>query len=288
MSIFVLMKVYPFKIPKPENSALIYQEDIELVFYDKLHQHDEIQISFMEKGKGTLLVGDSISSYTTNDIFIIGSNLPHAFKSEENTLEKSKMLSLFFTSKSFGDIFFSLDEFEEIRSFFDKSEKGFRITSNQKEIKHLFSKLKEATKMERFIIFLKLMKLISSSEFEYLSSFNYSKKYTDREGNRMRSVFEYTIENAHLPITLLEISEVANMTKNAFCKYFKKRTNKTYINFLTELRIENACKILQKSKEISINEIAFNVGFSNISNFNRQFKRLKKTTPTNYRNHLFG
>jgi AraC-like DNA-binding protein len=282
------MKIYPFKIPKPENNALIYQEDIEAVFYDKLHQHDEIQISFIEKGSGTLLVIDRFYNYNVNDILVIGSTIPHLFKSDKNTSDTSKMLSLFFTKKSFGEDFFNLGEFEEIISFFEKSEKGFRVTSNKTEIKNLFLQFNSSSKMKRFVLFLQLIKLISNSEFNYLSSFNYSKKYSDIEGNRMRSVFEYTIKNAHLPITLLDISAIANMTRNAFCKYFKKRTNKTYINFLTELRIENACKALQKTKEISVNEVAFQVGFSNISNFNRQFKKLKKTTPTDYRNHIFG
>ncbi len=105
---------------------MIYQEDIELVFYDKLHQHDEIQISFIEKGNGTLLVGDSISSYTENDIIVIGSNLPHAFKSEPKSKSESKMLSLFFTETSFGDSFFDLDEFTEINAVFQNL---FRVYS---------------------------------------------------------------------------------------------------------------------------------------------------------------
>jgi AraC-like DNA-binding protein len=282
------MKVYPFKIPKPAKNNLIYQEDTALVFYDKLHQHDEIQISFIEKGSGTILVADSFSNYNAGDIFVIGSNVPHIFKSEKNATIPSKMLSLFFTDTSFGNGFFQLDEFEELSNFFKISQQGFVVKLNKNKIKDLFLELKNATKMKRFVLFLELIKTISISDYDLLSSFTINKKYTAIEGKRMRSVFEYTIENAHLPINLIEIAEVANMTKNAFCKYFKKRTNKTYINFLTELRIENACKYLQKSKENSVNEIAFSVGFSNISNFNRQFKKLKETTPTNYRKDLFG
>lgn len=283
MSIFVLMKVYPFKIPKPENSALIYQEDIELVFYDKLHQHDEIQISFIEQGKGTLLVGDSISSYTTNDIFIIGSNLPHAFKSEENTLEKSKMLSLFFTKDSFGDAFFEKNEFIELKQIFKKLEQGLRIENRKEQIIKLFKSLKKATKLERFIFLLKILKAISSAETKPLSNFVYQKKYSDIEGKKLRTIFEYTIANSHTKISLEEIANVANMTKNAFCTYFKKHTNKTYVSFLTELRIENACKLLQSQKDNSITDIAFTSGFTNISNFNRKFKEIKKTTPLKYR-----
>lgn len=277
------MKVLPFKIPKPENSALIYQEDIEVVFYDQLHQHDEIQISFIEKGNGTLLVGDKISSYAENDIFIIGSNLPHAFKSDKNIKTNSKMLSLFFTEASFGENFFKLSEFAEITSFFSKSLQGLVVKTNQTKIIQQFLKLKKASKLERFILFLEIVKLISNSKTEPLSNFLYSKKYSDIEGKRMRTIFDFTIENAHQKISLEAIANLANMTKNAFCKYFKKRTNKTYINFLTELRIEKACQFLKSKEEFSIAEVAFKSGFNNISNFNRKFKEVKNVTPFSYR-----
>ena len=278
------MKVYPFKIPKPGNNALIYQEDIEFVFYDKLHQHDEIQISFIEKGNGTLLVGDRISSYTKNDIIIIGSNLPHAFKSEPSSINKSKMLSLFFTETSFGNSFFELDEFSEIKQFFSKSLQGLLIHNNKEGITKCFKKLKKATKLERFIVLLDILNLISRAKSEPISNFAYNKSYSDLEGKKMRDVFEYTIENYHTSIYLKDIANVANMTKNAFCKYFKRRTNKTYISFLTELRIENACKLIHSNEEISISEIAYKVGFNNMSNFNRKFKEIKKITPLKYRN----
>jgi AraC-like DNA-binding protein len=277
------MKVLPFKIPKPENNALIYQEDIEFVFYDKLHQHDEIQVSFIEKGTGTLLVGDRISSYAENDIIILGSNLPHAFKSDKNEFKKSKMLTLFFTKTSFGESFFELNEFTEISYFFSKSLQGALVKRNQTEIITYFLKLKEASKLERFILLLKILKIISRSQTEPLCSFAQNKKYSDTEGKRMRTIFEYTMEHAHQKIALDDISSIANMTKNAFCKYFKKRTNKTYISFLTEVRIENACQLLKSKEEFSIGDIAYKSGFYNISNFNRKFKEVKKMTPLKYK-----
>tara|TARA_B100000809_G_C15121974_1_gene524651 strand:+ start:1877 stop:2725 length:849 start_codon:yes stop_codon:yes gene_type:complete len=276
------MKVLPFKIPKPENNALIYQEDVEVVFYDKLHQHDEIQISFIEKGNGTLLVGDKISSYAKNDIFIISSNLPHVFKSHKNIEEKSKMFSLFFTETSFGESFFELNELAEINHFFSKSLQGLILKSNKTEITNNFMKLKNASKLERFILFLEILKTASNAKSEPLSTFVYNKKYSDIEGKRMRNVFDFTIENANQKINLEDIADIANMTKNAFCKYFKRRTNKTYISFLTEVRIENACKFLKSKEEFSIAEIAFKSGFNNISNFNRKFKKVKKMTPLKY------
>ena len=192
------------------------------------------------------------------------------------------MLSLFFTKDSFGDSFFEKNEFKELKQIFKKLAQGLRIVNHHEEIILYFKSLKKATKLERFIVLLQILKAISSAETKPLSNFVYQKKYSDLEGKKMRTIFEYTIANAHKSITLDEIANVANMTKNAFCTYFKKRTNKTYISFLTELRIENACKLLQAQKENSIADIAFKTGFHNISNFNRQFKKTTGYSPTNY------
>jgi AraC-like DNA-binding protein len=277
------LKVFPFKIPKVANIGLMYQEDIEIYFYDKLHQHDEIQISFIEKGNGTLFIGDKICAYTKGSVFVIGSNIPHAFKSDKGVAESSKMLSVFFTKSSFGASFFELDEFAEIDAFFEKSSRGFNLESNFEAIISLFLQFHNASKLERFILFLEVLKLLTISKITPLASFVYQKKYTDIEGKRMRTIFEYTLENYDQKITLEAIANKANMTKNAFCKYFKNRTNKTYFNFLNEIRIENACKFIVSEKEMSIHEIAFKTGFNNISNFNRQFKEVKKMTPLKYR-----
>lgn len=278
------MKVLPFKIPKPENEALVYQEDEDLFFYDKLHQHEEIQISYIVKGEGTLVIGDSVSAYKPGDILVFGSNLPHVFKSDRLENEKSKMLSLFFSKDAFGKDFFSLNEFDVLPEFFLKSEKGFKIISEVSELQNLFLKLKKASKLERFIVLFEILKEISIAKTALLSSFIYEKNYSDDEGKRMRAVFEYTMNSFSENITLEEIANIASMSSNAFCRYFKQRTNKTYIRFLTELRIEYAGKLLRKHKDYPVVEIAILSGFKNISNFNRKFKILKKATPVQYRN----
>ncbi len=280
------MKVLPFKIPKPKGDALVFQEDYERVFYDKLHQHEEIQISIILYGEGTLIVGDTINHYKAGEVFVIGSNIPHVFKSDpvEEDTPKSHMLSLFFTKSSFGEDFFELDELSTLGSFFKRSEAGFKITSSKNKIKELFLKIQTSSKIDRFLLFFKLLKKLSKIEYTSLSSFIYEKKYTDVEGKRMSNVFEYTIENFNKHITLDTIAIVATMSQNAFCKYFKKRTNKTYFQFLSEVRIEHACKLLEENKDLSVTEIAEKSGFNNISNFNRKFKKIKERTPKEYRN----
>ncbi|WP_299891220.1 AraC family transcriptional regulator [uncultured Lacinutrix sp.] len=278
------MKVLPFKIPKHEQDAFVFQVDKEESFYDKLHQHEEIQLSYIMKGEGTLIVGDTINYYSKDDILIIGSNIPHVFKSDVKASKRSHMVTVFFTKESFGSHFFDLEELKELQIFFKRSKHGFKVISKQKTIKKLFIQLKKATKLNRFLILLQLLKNTSAANYESLSSFIYDKKYTDNEGHKMRNVFEYTMTHFQKDINLEAIAEVANMTKNAFCKYFKKRTNKTYFRFLTELRIEHACKLIETNKDLSISEIAYKSGFKNISNFNRHFKNIKSINPSTFKN----
>jgi cupin superfamily acireductone dioxygenase involved in methionine salvage len=101
------MKVLSFKIPKSEKDALIYQEDTGVAFYEQLHQHEEIQISYIIKGSGTLIVGDSISVFNENDIIVIGENLPQVFRTDHGLSTDAEMLTLFFTKTSLGMDFFN-------------------------------------------------------------------------------------------------------------------------------------------------------------------------------------
>lgn len=277
------MKVFPFKIPKSGEEPLIYQEDIEVSFYDKLHQHEEVQISYIEKGEGAVFAGDTISQYHEGDILVIGSNLPHVFRSEIQKDEASIMLTLFFTFNSFGKDFFELPTFKNIHPFLENSKNGFIIRSAPKKAAKYFKKLQKADNYSRFILFLDIVKWLSTSEKEPLSNYLYDKKITDNEGKRMQTVFEYVMNNFHKNITLDEIASIANMTKNAFCRYFKVRTNKSFFQFLIEVRIERAAKLLATSGELSVLEIAELCGFNNISNFNRKFKELKHLSPLQYR-----
>ncbi|GBF19517.1 transcriptional activator FtrA [Arenibacter sp. NBRC 103722] len=277
------MKVLPFKIPKPKNEALIYQEDRERIFYGQLHQHQEIQISLVVKGSGSFVVADTINEYQEGDILVIGEYVPHVFKSDSDKSDESIMCSLFFKKDSFGKHFFELTDMAETKEFFKGSEYGLKVLSKKQKITKQFNKLSHQNKIERVATLLKILNLISTAVSTPLSSFVYKKRYTDDEGKRMNDVFEYAMEKFYEPITLEEIADKAHMNKNSFCRYFKKRTNKTFFQFLIEIRIENACKLITNSPDLSIAMISEQCGFGTIANFNRKFKEIKDLTPTDYR-----
>ncbi|MAW94468.1 MULTISPECIES: AraC family transcriptional regulator [unclassified Leeuwenhoekiella] len=277
------MKILPFKVPKPGKESLVYQEDREMRFYDKLHEHEEIQISYIVKGSGSLILGDTVNEYKPGDILIIGEKIPHVFRSDSDIKEESVMYSLFFTKSSFGKDFFNLSDLTGVENFFKKSDHGMKIVSQQSILYKKFEILKEQNRIQRVATFLQILDILIHAESTPLSSFIYQKPYSDDEGKRMNDVLQFTLDNYQENIALEEVAEKANMSKNAFCRYFKKRTNKTYFQFLIDLRIEQACKLLYNKKDLSIGVISELSGFPNVANFNRKFKELKQMTPSEYR-----
>jgi AraC-like DNA-binding protein len=141
--------------------------------------------------------------------------------------------------------------------------------------------------MDKLIGLLSVLNRMSKTQdFEFLTS---DPIYLNNnlDSDRIKKVFEYVMQNYKEEIKLNDIAELASMSESAFSRYFKKRTRKTFSTFLTEIRIEHACKLLQKDKH-SVSEISYESGFNNLSNFNRQFKRVKNTTPLNYRSRFLA
>jgi AraC-like DNA-binding protein len=140
-----------------------------------------------------------------------------------------------------------------------------------------------ATEAERLIrLFSVLLQMAKSSDSEILSTEGAYNKLNENEEKRLDAIFRFTLKEYSRAISLEEIAGIANMTVNSFCRYFKTRTRKSYLDFLTEFRIGQACKLLQQ-EEIAIADIGYRVGFGNLSNFNRKFKEINGCTPKEYR-----
>ncbi|MEO9892649.1 AraC family transcriptional regulator [Aurantibacter sp.] len=276
------MKVLAFEIPKSVNDSILLQVDMQKTFYNYLHQHAHIQISYIFKGNGKLLVADSIHSYKSGDVFTIGSHTPHLFQSAKND-ETSHMISVFFTKDSFGQSFLKIPEMKEMQRFLSLSESSFKLLSNEKSIKQLITNLLDQKGLDKFISFLKLIKLFTLSETISLTTFIKTKQITQDEGRRIGLVFDFVMNNFQDDISLNDVASLIHLTPNAFCRFFKQHTNKTFFEFLIELRIEHSCQLAVRPENYSIADIAEMSGFSSISNFNRKFKKLKGITPSDYR-----
>lgn len=279
------MKVYPFKIPKRPNENIILQIDRSPQFYDKLHSHEEIQLSYIVQGKGKLIVGNEVTTFESGDFVAIGSNVPHLFLSQIAS-NHSHMISIFFTMDSFGTVFFQNQEMEVLKPLFQKLPYGFKSWDDKDFIKDLFLELKNENKFELFLGLLKLLSYLSKKETTQILQEPHTFRISKNQGQRLQIVFDDVMQHFQNEISLKEISDKVHMSKNAFCRFFKERTNKTFFQFLAEIRIQHACELLRESPETSIAEIATLSGYNTISNFNRQFKNIKNVSPRTFRNQL--
>ncbi|NKI32092.1 AraC family transcriptional regulator [Croceivirga thetidis] len=277
------MKILPFTIPKPKNENLIVQVDEGNRFYSKLHQHQEIQLSLILSGDGRLIAGNTVTDYAPGDFFAIGGNLPHLFQSGENET-KSKMISMFFLKDCFGKDFFLSKEMKGVQPIFDYLQYGIKLKSDDK-LKMLFDNLTKKDEFEVFITLLQLLKQMMHSKKEVLNEKGFVYSISSNHGERLQEVIDYTLHNFTSNLTLEKVAEKIHMGKISFCRFFKQRTNKTYFQFLSEVRINHACQLLRVNSELSIAEVALASGYESISNFNRQFKQLQKVNPSSFRKH---
>lgn len=277
-----MKKVYPFKIPKSLHESLIVQIDRATVLYDKLHQHEEVQITYVVSGNGKLFVADSIHNFGPGDLFVIPSNSPHLFQNNVEEGIEAHMISLFFSGNTVVKAFAHFPELDNIRSFLHELGAGMKLSPCPDNLAEQMQEFPSLVPFRKFTRFLSLLDRLTRVSKVPLTGFVYPKEISHNEGQRMRAIFEYVTNNFQKEISLNDIADLAYMTPNAFCRFFKQRTNKTFFQFLIELRIEHACQLLAQTHDVPIGEIAYKSGFRSISNFNRKFKELKGMAPSKY------
>ncbi|UZR93846.1 AraC family transcriptional regulator [Chondrinema litorale] len=251
------------------------------------HFHSEFELCWSEKGYGKRLVGNSIEMFEEDDMVFMGENLPHSFHTASEFANKKNGLYvqnvvIQFKKEIFGK-FLHIHELKKINEMLQAATYGFQIKGELKEkLKVIIEKMINETGFAKMNSLLLLLNEIAErpEDCRKLSTLKYS-RITNPETNRIGNVFQYLQKNFKKNITLQEVAEVANLTPNAFCKYFKRRTNKSFIEYLNELRINYSCELIMTDK-YSIKEIADLTGFNNRSNFNRQFIKLVGKTPSQF------
>jgi len=162
---------------------------------------------------------------------------------------------------------------------------GMIFTGNAaNNIKNVFYGMINKNGFDRMINFLLLLNTIGlNRNYKLLSSIGFQLSFDKKDFNRLNEITYFLLKNFTRTIRLREVSTIAHMSETAFCRYFKEKTNKTLITFLNEIRIGYACKLLIEKRHLNISQISDRSGFNNITNFNIQFKKLKKRTPLEYR-----
>jgi AraC-like DNA-binding protein len=258
-------------------------------FFDpNWHFHPHYQLFTVIKGTGTRFIGDDIRHFNVGDTVFLAPNMPHLWRSDREYFEKDSQLMtegivVYFKEDFLGSEFFEKSEMYDIKTLLKKSERGLDLTGQLKE--ELVNDLKNLPIDSGFQGIIKILsildKLSKSTDYQYIASTTYSNTHKISETERMRRVHEYVLKHFKENINLSTVASLSNMTDAAFCRYFKSRTNKTFSDFVKEIRIGNACKMLQDENK-SISQTCYESGYNTVSNFNNQFKSLKGVSPKQY------
>jgi AraC-like DNA-binding protein len=255
---------------------------------NRWHYHAEIELIHIKKGEGTQFIGDSIKRFKPGDVILVGPNLPHYWRFddvyyEENTKAIADIRVAHFNENFWGPQFLELPENLCIKSVLEKARRGLQITGKIKQkVAELLEELQEIDGPQRIVLLIEaLTQIANAKQLVPLSSMGFQPDLIDAEKDRINAIYEYSIRNFKRKIQLEEIAEVANISPNSFCRYFKSRTRKTYSQFLIELRVGHACKLLIENNQC-IKRLCYESGFNNFTSFHKYFKMITGKSPLVY------
>lgn len=279
-------------IPKEGESFFIgvFQDNLEKSTW---HYHNNFEISFITEGSGKRIVADSIEEFQPGDLAFIGPNLPHVWIAEKETRIQSnrtlEMVFLQFTSDILSPQLLSLPEFCHVKSALDLSERGIQIVGQTlNEVSEIMLQLPYLKRFDRMLHFFMLMDIIGKSETNVqLASQEYLKIRFKTGNKRIAAIHEYLMNNYREEVDLKSIAALVSMAEGSLCRFFKLNTGLTIFEYLNKIKVEFACKLLM-DPDLNIMEICFDSGFSNLSHFNKQFKKTNGVTPSEYRKKFKG
>jgi AraC-like DNA-binding protein len=285
-----MSNVIAFKVPMQKNMSIRVEECDDAHIYDLVHFHEECQLTCIMQGSGSLLAGSDIYRYKPGEVYLFGSNMPHGFKSEskmeaEDMESCARRISVFFNRSVFESLFEQNPETSSIKNLLDNASLGYRLSvGGSSEILSKILKLVDMDDFDKVLELLHILDTISNhNEGDYLSVCqDLETDFIDGDMHRINEIFNYTETNFQDKISLADVAGKFKMTPPTFSRFFKSRTQKTYIQFLIELRITKACEFIRAGTH-NTTESCFNSGFTNISSFHRHFKSIIGMTPTEYK-----
>ena len=248
------------------------------------HFHPEYELVLVTESYGKRFIGDAISEFKKGNLALIGPYLPHHYRNdppyyEKKSKRRARSIVVHFKEDSFGEHFFKLPESEKIRQLLNRSVKGLDIIGKANTLisRKLFD-LVEAKAFDRWMLLLEILHILSESkDLQYICN-EVIKGQNSTETNRMNRVLDFVIKNFNREISLSEVAGLAHMAENSFSRYFRQRTRKSFTSFVNEVRLNHAYSLLAETNK-TITEISMTCGFNNLSNFNRQFRKLYKNNP---------
>lgn len=251
------------------------------------HYHEQVEIVAILRSTGTRFVGDNIANFEPGEIVVIGKNLPHMWQNDDSYFQNknsktAETIAIHLSADFVDQGLLDVPENIGIKTLIERSKRGV-LFKNLPEIFSKISSLPSVKGYQRFLGVLEIMNELGNSEkVEALASDGFTERIFNEKESRIYPVHKFIINNFKNEISLAMVSEIANMNPSAFSRYFKKIQGITFIQYVNNIRVGYACKLLIR-EEMNIIEICLESGFNNLSNFNRHFRKMYKMSPKEYR-----
>ena len=276
--------------PAFENVLLDATESIRVLQYScpafqsnhTWHFHPQYEISLIVKGSGQRFIGDNIDTFSPGDLVLIGPNIPHCWISANEQTE-NEMLVVQFDPLFLGDAFYNIPEAQSIKKLLTASSQAIRFADGGlHEAEEWLENIRSHSGLSRIAHLLLLCEALTHCEQELLTSDNYHIDQSSKGADRLTSAINYVKNHLHEEIKQPEVAKLVNMAPQSFSRFFRAQTGRTFVSFVNEVRITEACQLLATTDK-DVLDIALSCGYANISHFNRKFLENKKLTPSRYR-----
>ena len=249
-------------------------------FETNWHMHEEYELIVLTEGHGTAMIGDYVGEYRAGDVFFLAGNLPHWFRKAHAKMTGAAVV-VHFVKGIFGDSLLSQPEMRLVKQLLDRNN-GLQLTDNlQQEMAAAIVAMETASGYQRFRLLLDSLQQIGSSNSYQVITEDFTQT-TEDVNPAIETIIDYSFRHYLEPITLEQVAAVAGMSIPTFCRFFRRNLKKTYFDFLQDLRISHACKLLANTDK-PVLEVCYDSGYNSWAHFSKQFKRVKGLPPGRYR-----
>jgi len=281
------MKPQLLKISSEPTCSFSVRQDRVPYVNNRWHYHPEVELIYFKEGQGTQFIGDNINLFQPGDVILVGADLPHYWSFDDkyfnSQIEEPNVFVTHFCDNFWGKDFLNIPENLPLKNILETAKRGIQVTGETKEyIGQLLEEMLNSVGCRKILLLLEaLITIANSDNFKLLSSIGFQPNIRETENDRINSIYQYSLANYKRKIQMEEVAAVACMSPNSFCRFFKSKTRKTYSNFLIEIRVGVACKLLI-GNNLSIKQICYESGFNNFASFHKYFKMITNKTPLNY------
>jgi len=260
-------------------------------FSTEFHFHTECQMTYVVKSSGQKIVGDCIESFDPDELTLLGSDIPHVWhnldlpaNTSANKKDHARSIALFFHPAKTTELLGHFYDVKRLEQVLQQAKRGMKFYGKAKgRLKELLYEMADAEGVNKFLLLVQVLQILSTTrEYKLLASAGYVNTYQTRDNERINRVFKHLFSNFSGEVKLDEVAAIANMNKQAFCRFFKARTQKTLVQFINEIRIAHAIKLMSQD-DVNIGTIVYECGYNSISNFNKFFKLMTNKTPTEFK-----